>query len=286
MKTLLRLLDRIRMLENYRRKERMKRTSTIAVSILMLCSLLLATAGIANAGNMDYELTEYWAQVAPTIDGEWTSADEWTDAPTMNISDNAMFKYKVDTTATEGYMIDILVEFFNDTTDDAGDYYQFNFDNDNSGGTAPDTDCFMIEITGHTDLAFYQGNGAGWDDITAADTVEWADSNSSSPKLGTDHYILEMAFNKQGTIAVGAPPNGIRVAVYDASNPSAGVEAWAPGSSADVPDEWGVNGSYSSEPYVPEAFSVVVVILLSSVAVAVGFFFTRKHPKTVVNYKL
>ena len=66
-----------------------------------------------KAGNMDYAMTEYWAQVTPTIDGEWTSADEWTDCPTMNVSDNVIFKYKMDT-STGSYAMQWLIEVFND----------------------------------------------------------------------------------------------------------------------------------------------------------------------------
>ena len=259
---------------------RMKRMLSIAFSILMLCCLLLV--GFAKAGNSAYSIVEFWAQVTPTINGQWSPDSEWSDGPPINISDNADFIYVVDTSAGSGYyMIQILIEFYNDTTDDADDLWQICFDQSNAGGTAPTAACFKIDIEGHTNLTFYQGNGGGWTDITAGGEIEWADSISASPTNSTPHWILELQFNKEaGLITVPQPANGMRIAVYDASNPSAGVEAWPPASSADVPNEYGVIATYSQDPYVPEAFSIGVVVLLSSVAVAVSFYFLRKRPKT------
>ena len=66
-------------------------------------------------------------------------------------------------------------------------------------------------------------------------------------------------------------------AAYDANTST--LAAWAPDSDADVPDEWGVIPTNATEPW-PEGFSLGVVVLLSSVAVAVGFYFLRKRPKT------
>ena len=258
----------------------MKRVLSIVFSVLMLCCLLLV--GIAKAGNMAYAIVEYWAQVTPTIDGQWSPDNEWTDGPPIKISDNANYTYKMDTSLGSGsYMIQIIIEFYNDTTNDADDFWQICFDQSNAGGTAPTTACFKIDINGHTNLTFYQGNGGGWDDITAGGEITWANSISASPTNSTSHYILELQFNKEaGLITIPAPANGIRIAVYDASNPSAGVEAWPPASSADVPDEYGVIATYSSEPYIPEVFSIGVVVLLSSVAVAVSFCFLRNRSKT------
>jgi hypothetical protein len=56
----------------------------------------------------------------------------------------------------------------------------------------------------------------------------------------------------------------------------------------DVPDEWATQ-AYTTTAYwkVPEGFTIVMVVLLSSVAVAVGFYSLRKRPKTTaISYKL
>lgn len=195
----------------------------------------------------------------------------------MVMSDNATFTYNMDMTS---YTIQWLVEIFTDNTTDAEDYWQICLDPDNSGGTAPQTGDFKIEIQGHTTLKVYQGTGTGWTEITpAAGELKWANLISASPWNSTPHWILEFSDSDKtaGTIITPQPPNGMRVAVYDAN--SSTLAAWAPDSDADVPAEYGVISTYSTTP-IPEGFSLGVVVLLSSVAVAFGFYCLRKRPKT------
>ena len=249
----------------------------------MLCGLILiVNARIVKAGNPAYAFIEYPCIDPATIDGVWTSNDEWTDGPPLKISDNANFTWNVDMTSgvTTDYAVQILIEIFNDNTNDTEDYWQVCIDADNSEGTAPQDNDYKIDIVGHTNLTCYEGNGQGWTEITPdPGEIEWADSISDSPWNSTPHWILEFSILKEtGVIYFTAPPQGLRIAVYDASNPSAGVEAWAPDSDPDVPDEWGVIPTYSQDPW-PEGFSLGVVVLLSSVAVAVASTFCGSGPK-------
>jgi hypothetical protein len=140
----------------------MKRT----ISILMLCSLLfLLTAGTINAGNPDYSIIEYTGNVVPaTVDGAWTTEDEWTDALLVPVSDNVSFWYNVD---LNQYSCQFCVEIFNDDTDDIDDYWQFCFDDSNGGGTAPASGDYRVDIVGHTDLVIYEGTGEDWEEIEA-----------------------------------------------------------------------------------------------------------------------
>ena len=78
-----------------------------------------------------------------------------------------------------------------------------------------------------------------------------------------------------------APPTGLRVAVYDASNSAAGVQDWAPGSDVNVPDEWGLISGYSPDP-IPEGLTFGVMMLLSSVSLLVGYYYLRKRKETKV----
>ena len=57
------------------------------------------------------------------------------------------------------------------------------------------------------------------------------------------HWITEFRIEKQAN-GLGMN-NGIRIAVYDASNPSAGVIAYPPNSQQDVPNSYSLN-SYTS----------------------------------------
>jgi hypothetical protein len=248
---------------------------SVAFSVLMLCSLLLL--GIASAGNPAYSMTCYTNGVFSITNGEWGSG-EWTDGQPVNMSNNARFTH---TASTLGYGAFFMIEAFGDNTDDAGDLWQICIDSDNSGGAAPDTDDYKIEVQGHTTLNTYKGNGTGWVPITPdVDELDWADSITATPWNAAPHWMLELSDSdlQAGQIKVGDPPNGLRVAAYDASTNT--TSSWAPDSDPNVPSTWGVITNIDPEPYIPEGFSIVFLVLLSSVAVVVSFHFMRKKPKT------
>jgi hypothetical protein len=253
------------------------------MSIFILCSLVfLITVGATSAGNPDYAIIEYWTQVAPTIDGVWTVPNEWLDGQHVQISDIANFTYTADINA--GYASQFFVTFFNDTTDDAEDFWQICIDPSNGGGSTPGTGYGRIDIIGHTDIVCYAGDGSGWTEIAVDTDIEWADAlTDSSPLNSTTHWILELQFNKiEGAMQLNQPPNGLRIACYDASNPDAGVQSWPPDSSVDVPDEWGVIPTYSPDPIpnpIPEGLSFGVMAVVSSVAMLAGSYHLRKRSK-------
>ena len=253
----------------------MKKIVGVAFSMLMLCSLLLV--GIASAGNPAYSMTCHTGAAFVTINGVWATA-EWDEGEPVNMSNNARFTHA---TRTTGIGMDFMIEVFDDNTDDVGDLWQICIDSDNSGGAAPDTDDYMFEIQGHTTLNTYKGNGTGWVPITPDfQEVTWADSITATPWNAAPHWMFELrdGDREQGQIKVGDPPNGLRVAAYDASTNT--TSSWAPDSDADVPSTWGVIANYDPEAYIPEGFSIVFLVLLSSVAVVVSFYFMRKRPKT------
>ena len=257
----------------------MKRALKIAFSILMLCSLLIV--GTAKAGNTDYAIIEYPSAATATVDGIWTTEDEWTDTPHTEISGNATGTFGYNIQDFTNFGLEWIVEIFTDNTTDTGDYWQICLDNQNGGGAAPQSGDYMIEITGHTTLKAYEGTGSGWTEITPEpNELTWENTISDSPNNSTPHWILEIVdlSKTTGNILVSdPPPTGMRIAAYDANTST--LAAWAPDSDADVPDEWGVIPTNATEPW-PEGFSLGVVVLLSSVAVAVGFYFLRKRPKT------
>jgi hypothetical protein len=202
-------------------------------------------------------------------------ANRWpTDGQPMDMSGDARFVYKL---WYNTLSMQWLSEFFGDNTTDAGDLWQICLDDQNGGGTAPQSGDSMIEIEGHTSLKTYEGNGAGWTEFTLSDPNEITLANkiSASSWNSTPHWILEVSDLKtDGEIQVANPPaTGMRVAAYDANTIS--WASWAPDSDADVPNEWGVIADYS-ENLGSEDFSLGVVVLLSSVAVAVSFYFLQK----------
>ena len=220
---------------------------------ITICSLIIFLAFIsifpnpANASNSSYSLIEYQCVSLATIDGSWTTSDEWIDGPRIAISDNASFTYNFDMTS---YAMEWLIEFFSDNTTDSGDYWQICLDADNSGGAAPQIGDFKIEIQGHTTLRLYEGNGTNWTEVSPDQgELTWVNSIGTSPWNSQPHWILELSDSSKraGTIQTLVPPNGMRVATYDAS--SSELTAWAPNSNADVPDQWGLISTYSASPF-------------------------------------
>jgi len=234
----------------------------------------MITFGTVRAGNPDYSVMEYGAIGTTTYDGHWSEPLEWYDGPELAMDNGALGVYNLDFNT---YAMQWCIEFFTDTTDDPEDYWQISLDDSNTGGSAPQSDDYMMEIVGHTDLTFYQGNGASWDEITPGDgEITWGNMLDGSPRNTTAHWILELGVIKTTTVAVNPPPTGMRVAAYDANTST--LAAWPPGSDADVPDEWGLIDGYSMDP-IPESLNLAVMVFLSSVTLVVGSHYLQKHSK-------
>jgi len=234
------------------------------------------------AGTLDYSITEYWATEAATYDGVWTTDMEWVAGPATPISEDAIFTYTLSASGDYSVMnAQFLIENFADTTDDAGDYVQICFQYDNSGGSAPQDGCGRIDVIGHADVVCYVGDGTAWSENTD-DPVEWAASISESPYNSTPHWIVELQFDKiSGSLQLGQPPNGLRIAVYDESTDT--LAAWPPESDVNDPDSWGVIADYSQTPYsdepIPEGLTFGVMAALSSIALIAGSQYLRKRSK-------
>jgi hypothetical protein len=260
----------------------MKRTLFVASSTLMLCSLLLLiTVGTTQGTEPGYTRTEYPTIVEPTIDGTWTSPDEWTDGEQTNISENVTFRSTYTQVQIIFTTVHFVIEILNDNTNDTGDYWQICIDGLLDGGTSPQGDDFRIDVVGHTNLTVYRGSLGGWTEITPeAGELIFAESISASPTSSTPHWIAEFSIDTYNGVIVwigGIEGVGLRVAVYDESNSAAGVQAWPP-TARDVPEGWGLESV--SEEEIPEGLSFGAVVVLSSVAVIVATIGFRKRSKT------
>ena len=256
----------------------MKKVLTAMFSILMLCSVLLLV-GIANAGDLAYSMTEYQWIAGATIDGVWTTADEWTDGPPMAMTNNAMFTYNFDLGSLSAQWV---IEFFGDTTNDAADYVRICIDPGNKNDDNPQASDRRITIYGDGSVQVVEG-GPVWSGDLGQGELVVAQSISASTWESTPHRIVEISDpNKDtGVVVFGATPNGMGVFAYDATTQT--LATWPPISTDPNdyrnPDAWGVIATSSSEP-IPEGFSLAFVAVLSSVAVAVSVYFLRKRPKT------
>jgi hypothetical protein len=263
----------------------MKRYVLLAF-VIVLCGLMLQVTFV-DAYRSGYEITNYLAMEDPVEDGKWTTSTEWTDAMTApNLPASFVFREKW--TFPGDILVHILVEFFTDNTNNTGDYFQLCFDPLANGGTAPQTDDILINYTGHSrsGLTLYKGNGTGWavwTGWTYGTDIVIAETKTGSQLNGTAHWIIELMMDRSKPdfdASAGGYAPWLRVAVYDASNSAAGVQAWPP-TSRDAPNDWGLEtGIYATIPEFPASLTIVTVALLSSVAVVVGFCFLRKRPKT------
>lgn len=267
----------------------MKRSVLVALSIILLCSLSALPTTLVKAYYAGYETTNYQATDAIVMDGAWsagtwTYGGEWDDAAIPpNLPDNMHWRDKW-TYPTPDIIEHYLIEFFADNTTDTGDYFEMCVDCHANGGSTPQTDDIKIYYSGQDNgtLIVYQGDGSGgWvehPNYTIPDHVQVVNTISASPSNSTPHLIIELTYDRLKFDVVGQGSDyspWIRVAVYDAN--SSTLAAWPP-TDPDVPDDWGLETGTMDT--IPEALTVVAVILLSSVAVVVSFYFLRKRPKT------
>jgi len=154
------------------------------------------------------------------------------------------------------------------------DYWQICFDCAFDNASAPQPDDLMLSITGHTNAAWFVGNGTSWVPTSTPNNVTWCNAKSTSPTFSAEHWILELRFER---LAFGMGAFfGMRVAVYDAHVGGFGLQAWPP-TSTDVPNDWGL-----IEPegvLIPEGLSFAIVAALTSIAVVTGSICLRKRQK-------
>ena len=253
----------------------MKRALLVAVCILMLCTmLLLINAETAKAAEPGYERTDWNPDVEPTIDGAWTTDSEWTlNGEVTMIGEDVAFQSVWEMISETEVSDTFLVEFFSDNTTDGGDYWQLCIDGDQSGSAAPQVGDYRVDILGHNNVTVYQGTGTGWTEVAAPASLDWADSLSDSPTNSTPHWILEITFIK-ADLGAGITWN-FRLAAYDESNDS--LLSWPP-TDRDVPDGYGVQNYEMA--VIPEGFGIGVLVLLSTAAVLVSYFFLRKRSRS------
>ena len=169
-----------------------------------------------------------------------------------------------------------LVEFA-DGTADAGDIIQLCL-NPGTESTVPTAMLdYKIEITGLTTVKTYEGTGSGWAEITPdPEVVQAAATMTTSAHDSSTHVVAEFVVDKGTLMESGAPPQGVRIGMYDASSDS--WLAWPPASSADNPMTWGLLSGYQQDPW-PEGLTIGVMLALSSVAAIVSLRYFKKPPK-------
>ncbi len=267
----------------------MKRAGLVILCVISLCIVgLVIKPKAVRAYKEGYEVIDYMAITTPTIDGSWTATDEWndTDVRQLDGSLNVTFRLKYVAAPDFSYVHQYyLIEFFDDTTNDTGDYWQICYAaaigdfGTPVGGTAPQTDCFRWDFVGHHVAGFdvYRGSGSTWVEFTEytwETDVHIVDSFGTSPLSDTPHWMAEIKIDH---IQFDVYPEfWIYLAAYDESNSGAGIQSWPPGSS-DIPDDWGFLNPVQET--IPEAWNIGVTILLSSASLLIAFHHMRKRSR-------
>ncbi|MCJ7762437.1 hypothetical protein MUP38_03145 [Candidatus Bathyarchaeota archaeon] len=252
----------------------MKKMILVILAVIAVCSLCFA--GIVGAAKEGYGFSISTGST-PTFDGA-VGADEWyTDSYKDWLyngwtKSTSFFMDKWLGAPTEGWLIEVLT----DTTNDAGDYFQFSVDTLVDGGAAPQVDDFLINVTGHPGtVAVFAGTGTGWGASSAVVTTDYvvATSVAASTALATPHWIIEIFLNKQGAFAM-AMSNNMRMAAYDASTGQ--TVMWPPYSNANAPDTYGTGTTdFTMTPY-PEGLTLGVMLTVSTIAAIASARYFRK----------
>jgi hypothetical protein len=275
----------------------MKRFVLAVLFVFALCSLLSLLA-VARAYNASYTHVMYQSSNdPPTIDGTYIVDNDWIASGKEEFGDGAAFH---DQWIMDPNMYCLIVEVTDNTTD-TGDKLTLCFDSTETGTTTepdggpnPTEFDYKLEVTGHggsETIQWYKGTGSGWTtvDTASAELLDLAQDLVSTPTIAAEHYVFEMNFMKLDE-SLGGPLVGYTwaefVSYYDEDTGE--TQQWppadaTPAGSPDVPDSWGYITYVeepNSPPTIPEPLTVAAVVFLSTVAVAVSFYFLRKRPKT------
>ena len=231
-----------------------------------------------HAQNLDYQAENYEAAIIPTIDGVWTTPDEWSDAEEYPLegSLDVIFRLKKVTDGTgQLQTLYFLIEFFNDTTNDGADYASICLAGADTpggvpeGGEEPDENCIQFDWSAHdvSYFTYFRGIYGGWmpnSTYTWGSDVFVADSFDISPLSDQSHLIVEWRISVP---AFNINPNFLlRVAAYDQVNGWYGSQIW-PYAHVMIPDQWGVMVMHNET--IPEISLWTVILMFLTMPIIV-----------------
>jgi hypothetical protein len=201
-----------------------------------------------------------------TIDGKWTSPEEWSDAletPLYKSFDSKLNGTAYFYTKHDGDYIYALIDFISDTSKDANDGAGICFDTNHDGGSLanPDDYAFWFYWTTETASKFFmwKGTGSGWQktDARIAELVpvpgsQAASSLDASPRSSSPHMIYEFRVPK-AIFAGGSSVVGFAVSAWHnpyGTRPIEVLLVWPKDTWRDIPAMWG-ELAFSAVP-IPE----------------------------------
>jgi len=202
------------------------------------------------------------ATVPITVDGKWTTADEWTDGQEMH-SSGALWRIKhdADYLGAIGHFVQFDSKSTSQRSLDAAWVY---LDTRKDGGSTPKEDDYAFGIvfptSSQSSLQMLRGNGTGWTEIQPAHSAASSLDTINSPyKKRGPYAIYELKIPKNlmgpDTTSVNA-----RFSMHDGS-----TDTWTVlpgGSSRDNPSQWIANLLLLSTP-IPEFHELTLPLVLA-----------------------
>lgn len=220
------------------------------IVLAILCLHLIPTPVAAQSSQVTIPILT--KQV--TLDGRWTTVDEWIDAIEIRVSGGA-FKLKHD----QSYLY-ILFDHVNDRSSENYDNAWAYIDTLKNGGSTPQTDDFAFSLQWlsptQSILVVQKGTGTDWMTTTlalhsaASSTDATNDPYSSAPHVIYE-FKIQLSILPQGVTAMG-----VRLSMQDGFTGTSAV--WPSNSSRFEPNQWGTMQLGASP--IPE-FSAVTPIL-------------------------
>jgi len=167
---------------------------------LIVCLLFVLAHLTYGYGQPEPEITSQVSVNPVTIDGMWTTEDEWSDAAEF-LEEGAIFAIKDDTE-----FLYVLMDFIEDKSMQSGDLGGINLDLYNDKADKPQPDDFSVSLIHSypegTKSWIFQGNGTHWiviwkEDMDIADPLGIMSSStnitSNNPYSTSPHVIYEFA---------------------------------------------------------------------------------------------
>ena len=159
----------------------------------MLLLVLLASPVSVQAGK-GFRIASSTLKNPVTVDGKWTTLDEWSDATGFDCGGYGWIALKDDAN-----FLYVLVDYTRDLRAEAGDFAWVLWDQKNVGGTRPRTDDYDLSMTYETestyDLQIAQGTGTTWGDSKSASSLGVVGASStnatSDPHSKASHVTYE-----------------------------------------------------------------------------------------------
>jgi len=165
-----------------------------ALVLLAMLILILLTCPVSVQAGKGMKITSSTLKNPVTVDGKWTTVDEWSDGVSFDCGGYGRIALKDDTD-----FLYVLVDYTRDASAAAGDFAWIIWDQKNDGGSKPKSDDYD-PILRYTDKTNYtssvaQGTGTGWGTFNPASSLGIAAASStdatSDPYSHASHVVYE-----------------------------------------------------------------------------------------------